>query len=336
MYGTEPFLAQCLHSVFLQNFDSFEVIVLSDASRGKDEKGRNGKKITKSVYKECRKIRKERKLPDVSIRFIEHRENMGLVEVRRSLLYYAQGKYISYIDSDDLLEPGALKSLFDAAEKFDADIVQGRSTAGVFRSDGLFIPAKKNLYANITIGTISGYDIIKTFLNAGELSGVLWAKLFQKSLLEKAFEQIPHIECNMTEDFLLFFFISYYAKKYAGIDSPVYRYRVLSGMSSSRKIDSIKKIRMVCSTASVFAVIFESNELKALEENEINCVRRFSSFYLSDNIRQLRETVIPELRQEARAMLCEYWGSGFVEKVEKVLLAEEEAKSGEETQDFQK
>ena len=140
----------------------------------------------------------------------------------------------------------------------------------------------------------------------------------------------------MTEDFLLFFFISYYAKKYAGIDSPVYRYRIQSGMSSSRKIDSIKKIRMVCSTASVFAVIFESNELKALEENEINCVRRFSSFYLSDNIRQLRVTVIPELRQEARAMLCEYWGAGFVEKVEKVLLAEEEAKSGEETQNFQK
>ena len=258
MYGTEPLLAQCLRSVFLQNFDSFEVIVLSDASRGKDEKGRCGKKITKLVYKECRKIRKENGLADIPVRFIEHRENMGLVEVRRSLLFYAQGKYISYVDSDDVMEEGALKAFFAAAETHDADIVQGRSTAGVFKPDGSFVPSQKNIYSNITIGSVCGYDIIKTFLNGGVLSGVLWAKLIKKSLLEKVFEQIPHIECNMTEDFLLFFFISYYAEKYVGIDNPVYRYRVQSGMSSARKIDSIKKIRMVCSTASVFTVIFES------------------------------------------------------------------------------
>ena len=322
MYGTEPLLAQCLRSVFLQNFDSFEVIVLSDASRGKDEKGRCGKKITKLVYKECRKIRKENGLADIPVRFIEHRENMGLVEVRRSLLFYAQGKYISYVDSDDVMEEGALKAFFAAAETHDADIVQGRSTAGVFKPDGSFVPSQKNIYSNITIGSVCGYDIIKTFLNGGGLSGVLWAKLIKKSLLEKVFEQIPHIECNMTEDFLLFFFISYYAEKYVGIDNPVYRYRVQSGMSSARKIDSIKKIRMVCSTASVFTVIFESKEFKTLEENEINCVRRFSSIYLAENIKQLKDNVIPELREQARAMLCDYWGESFVEKVEKAYLDE--------------
>ncbi|EID86259.1 hypothetical protein MSI_02150 [Treponema sp. JC4] len=56
--------------------------MLSDASRGKDENGPNGRKITKLTYNECRKIRKTRGLPDINVRFIEHRENMGLVEVR--------------------------------------------------------------------------------------------------------------------------------------------------------------------------------------------------------------------------------------------------------------
>ncbi len=319
MYGTEPLLAQCLRSVFLQDFDSFEVIVLSDASHGKDENGRNGKKITKTVYKECRKLRKEKGLSDIKVRFIEHRENMGLVEVRRSLMFYALGTYIAYVDSDDVLEEGALKSLFVAAQEYQADIVQGRSTTGAFLSDGTFVPAEKNLYAKITVGTVSGYDILKTWIHDGNLSGVLWAKLIRRDLLKKVFESIPHIECNMAEDFLIFFFTSFYAKKYVGIDTPVYRYRAASGISSARKIDSIKKLRMVCSTASVFTVISESKELKSLEEPEVMCVRRLAPVYLKNNILQLRKTVVPELQQKAHAMLCDYWGTGFVEKVEKIM-----------------
>ena len=57
------------------------------------------------------------------MRFYEHRENMGLVEVRRSLSYYAQGKYVTFVDSDDVMEEGSLKALYAAAESNNADIV---------------------------------------------------------------------------------------------------------------------------------------------------------------------------------------------------------------------
>ena len=321
LYGTEPLLAQCLRSVFLQDFNSFEVIVLSDASRGKDEKGRNGKKITRQVFKECNKIRKEKGLAKISVRFIEHRENMGLVEVRRSLMFYAQGEYVSYIDSDDVMVQGALKALYEAAENQNADIVQGRSIAGMFDAAGNFIPADKNIYSNITIGSVCGHDIQRSWLIEGGIAGVLWSKLYRRVLLEKAFESIPHIECNMVEDFLISFFTTFYAKKYFGIDNQVYLYRVQSGMSSKRKIDSIKKIRMVCSTASVFATIAESQELKALDESEVNCVRRYSTYYLKDNIKQLQDNVIPELKSTAHDLLCEYWGEAFVSRIEKSMAA---------------
>ncbi|MCR5724179.1 MAG: hypothetical protein K6G80_03740, partial [Treponema sp.] len=119
--------------------------------------------------------------------------------------------------------------------------------------------------------------------------------------------------------FLIFFFTSFYATTYIGIDLPVYRYRAKSGMSSARQIDSVKKLRMVCSTASVFAVIAESEELKALSESEVQCVRHLSSVYLADNIRQLRETVVPALQPEAHELLCEFWGKNYVEIIEKAV-----------------
>ena len=52
VYDTEPFLERCLRSAAEQDFDNFEIVVASDASRGKDARGRNAKKIVKAIKEE--------------------------------------------------------------------------------------------------------------------------------------------------------------------------------------------------------------------------------------------------------------------------------------------
>ena len=83
VYDTEPYLSQCLLSVLSQDFDSFEIVIVSDASCGRDEKGWKAKKIINQTQKECNRIRKSKGLKPVPITFIENRENRGLIEVRR-------------------------------------------------------------------------------------------------------------------------------------------------------------------------------------------------------------------------------------------------------------
>ena len=61
VFDTEPYLAQCLLSVYTQDFSDFEVVVVSDASRGKDEKGRTAKKIVKMAQKYCDRFRKKKR-----------------------------------------------------------------------------------------------------------------------------------------------------------------------------------------------------------------------------------------------------------------------------------
>ena len=116
VYDTEPFLERCLRSAAEQDFDNFEIVVASDASRGKDARGRNAKKIVKAVQKECDKARKSQGRPRVAFKFVEHSENRGLIEVRRSLCHEASGLYITQLDSDDELEAGALRALWSAAK----------------------------------------------------------------------------------------------------------------------------------------------------------------------------------------------------------------------------
>ena len=335
LFDTEPFLAQCLRSVSRQDFSDFEVVVVSDASHGRDEKGRSGKKIVKLAQKECDRLRKEKNLPPVPFRFIEHKENRGLIEVRRTLCYEARGIYMTQLDSDDELAEGALSALYRAAtengESFD--IVHGTSRAGRFDEEGNFTPSKENRYGTIYYGQITGREIFRHWLLKKEFTANTWGKLIKRQLWQKAYENIPYTECNMADDILLFFFLAQYAESYKGIHDNVYRYRMNSGMSSGRRIDSLNKWKMICTTASVFTVLSQWAEQKCEPDNsspalppllpdEIYAVRQMTSFYLCNNIKQLREAVLPELQADARAMLCEYWGQSFVEKMEAEMNAQ--------------
>ena len=324
LFDTEPFLAQCLRSVSRQDFSDFEVVIVSDASRGRDEKGRAAKKIVKLAQKECDLLRKEKNLPPVPFRFVEHRENRGLIEVRRTLAFEACGFYMTQLDSDDQMEEGGLTALYTAATENNAsfDIVHGTSTAGTFDKGGNFLPAKENRYGTIFYGEIFDRELFRSWLIDGKFTANTWGKLIKRDLWLRAYENIPYTECNMADDVLLFFFLAQYAKSCRGIEAKVYRYRTNSGMSSARKIDNLHKWKMICSTASVFTVIsqwIQAHE-KELLSDEIERIRGMTRFYIANNLRQLHESVIPELKEEAHSLLCEYWGAHFVESVEKAML----------------
>lgn len=321
VFQTEPYLAACLRSVYMQDFDSFEVVVLSDRSPGKDEKGRSAKKIVRLVQKECDGWRKSHNLPPVKIRFLEHRENRGCVEVRRTLVYESKGKYLAMIDSDDEYMEGALSCLYEAAVSQDADIVHGTFVSGEYDSEGIFHATAETKCGRIFYGTKEGLDIARSWFS-GLFNGNVCGKLIEKVVYEKAFEQIPYTECNMADDLLIFFFVGMNARRYVGIENKIYRYRINSGMSSHRKIDTLKKWKMICTSSSVFSII--SQWLKEyndglLSPSDIEHLGKVTLSYLANNIRQLRASVIPELQEEAKLMLYDFWGENFVKKVENAL-----------------
>ena len=120
VYGTEKILRKCLDSVAMQDFAEKEIVVVSDASCGVNEKGEDAKKIVK-------KFAKETKVPVV---FREHLNNLGILETRRDLLSFSSGDFIFYIDSDDYLEgSNAISFLYNEAQRTNADIVNSTAIA---------------------------------------------------------------------------------------------------------------------------------------------------------------------------------------------------------------
>ena len=311
VFHAEGTLQRCLDSVWKQNqeFTDWEVLVVNDGSSGWDDCGRKCKKIVKD-------FRKAHKLSKKQVIYLEHRSNLGLLEARRTLVEAAHSNFILMLDSDDYLLPGALKTLYEAECKSGADIVHAGAESV------LELQEKIN---NVYEGTLNGPEIFNGFLVKNNHVGFLWAKLIRRELYLEALSYIPFTRCVFAEDFLQYFLISYFAKKYVGIKKPVYHYSVESGISSSKKITDLERWVQVCSTANVFTILFEAVKefpakgLEPLSQEQMEALRFLSRSYLVNNIKQMRAQIIPELQSQAREILCDCWGEDFVEMMEKAL-----------------
>ncbi len=103
VYNTEEYLEKCLSSLVASTFKNLEFIIIDDGSTD------NSPAICDEFHKNN---------PDRNITVI-HKANEGLSAVRNLGLTIARGKYITYCDSDDWVEPELFEALVSAAEKND-------------------------------------------------------------------------------------------------------------------------------------------------------------------------------------------------------------------------
>ena len=108
VYNVEKYLAVCLESLLIQTFTDFEVIVVDDCSTD------NSLAIAESYL--------ERFGGRLKIFSLE--ENTGSGAVPRNVgLEVASGKYVYFVDDDDLLIDIALDTLFNYTEEYQAQVV---------------------------------------------------------------------------------------------------------------------------------------------------------------------------------------------------------------------
>lgn len=105
IYNVAEYLPKCIDSILAQTFTDFEMILVNDGSKD------DSPAICEEYAKRDERIR------------VVHKPNGGLSDARNEGMKYASGKYISFIDSDDFIEPEMLECCVNALHKADADIV---------------------------------------------------------------------------------------------------------------------------------------------------------------------------------------------------------------------
>lgn len=105
LYNAENYIGACIKSILDQEMTDFEIIIIDDGSTD------NGYQICADYAQDDSRV-KLFKVP-----------NGGPAKARNFALSKASGKYIEFVDSDDILLPGALMKLKKIADKTDAELL---------------------------------------------------------------------------------------------------------------------------------------------------------------------------------------------------------------------
>lgn len=210
IYNVEQYLCLCLNSVCGQTYKNVEIILVDDGS-------------TDSSSSICDEYANK----DKRIKVI-HKCNGGLSDARNAGLKIANGKYIAFIDSDDIISTHMIENLYNACVESGSKI----SVCKFIYFNGLICEDEVLNPSNTFV--ISGKQYIEmVYKGKGEMFAfTAWNKLYDKSLFD--LNNIKYPINKYYEDTEVTNKLFYMSDKVVCIEDALYFYRIREGSITSK------------------------------------------------------------------------------------------------------
>ena len=220
LYNAENFIRQCLVSVLASEFEDYEVILIDDCS-------------TDNGVEEVEKL-----LPHFSgrLKIFRTEKNSGGAGVPRNLgIKNSSGKYITFIDNDDMILPTALENFFAVTEETGADVIHTEKCLGFRYVEGQNF-SRNDLQNVFTDKNISGTETVATEtpdLNdrigrytLNQFGWLPWGKFFRRDFLTENKIEFPQLA--LSEDMIFCFKCLCLAKNYVRVPfaANIHRFRI--------------------------------------------------------------------------------------------------------------
>ena len=196
VYNLEKYLPRCLDALVNQTLQDIEILCVDDGSTDS----------APQIIEEYAKM-----YPDKIKTF--HKQNGGEFTTRNYGLQRAKGEYVTFVDTDDYVEPNWAEKLYTAAKENDADL----AVCGFERID---LETNKVVATNMTnfgntVKEINPKDDFILFINPAP-----WNKIYKRDKI-KDLEFLPFRGFNDT-----MFLASFYTrmKKIAFVPDVLYHY----------------------------------------------------------------------------------------------------------------
>jgi len=198
-YNAEQYLSGCLDSISGQSFSDWELIIAEDGSS--DSTG---------------EIARNASANDPRIRVISM-DKKGVSAARNACIKAARGRYLAFVDADDLILPDYLAELYVHAEQTGADITQ---CSFLFEQED----GNKEPDLNGVDGIFSGReDIMNACFQGshGDIRVSVWAKLFRRDTFK---DNIFDTDLRINEDAYYVYECCKKADIVCCFSDPLYRY----------------------------------------------------------------------------------------------------------------
>lgn len=160
VYNVEKYIRRCLDSLVNQDCScSYEIIIINDGSQ-------DGSAEIIGEFEQNYDF----------IRAISQ-ENAGVSAARNRGIAEAKGKYVALVDSDDFVEPGYISTMYELAEKYDADIVQCRYRNFFEKSQ-----SSMNILLSHRKGVSDGEKALGNLITDITVRSYPWNKLYKRSI----------------------------------------------------------------------------------------------------------------------------------------------------------
>ena len=157
VYNTEKYIRRCIESAMCQSYDNLEIVVVDDGS----------KDSSLSIIQEL--ANKDKRIKEYS-----KTNEKNIAKTRNYLLERVNGKYFTFLDSDDYLNKNHILNLYNNMVKYDSDI----SVCGYFINFFRW----KRFSLGIRNGSMNKDDLLGNVIITTKFNVSLWNKLFKSEL----------------------------------------------------------------------------------------------------------------------------------------------------------
>lgn len=227
VYNSGKYIADCLDHVLAQTVRDLELLCIDDGST--DQSATILDRYARS---------------DSRIKVV-HQSNSGVSAARNAGLSLAKGEFITFVDSDDTLDPNMYAHLLELITCHSADIAHCGYRKIFLDGSSRDVGGTNELLIQ------NSMEAAKCLLSGQHFTGGLWNKLYRSRLFE-------HIrfdtELKMNEDVLINAAIFQKAEKIVFHDVPLYHYYERAGSSCSAMAEQKKKEDSVLAAERIFSL----------------------------------------------------------------------------------
>lgn len=293
VYNVEKYLRECVDSILSQTYSNFEIILVDDGS-------------TDNSGKICDDYAKNLKVKVI------HKQNAGLGLARNSGIEIADGKYITFIDSDDYWDKNALKELMDVMKSECADTCIGGYTR-VNNEGVVLLKEKPELQIFSTNEEVRELFFPRLMGSAPTKKDAfrpsVWNAVYSLDIIREHKLKFPSERVYIAEDIMFDLDYYLYANKVVTVPSPGYCYRVTPGsLTQKYKADRFEKVIFL------YRAVFEKLKEYGYDNECMLRAKRQFFVYLRSSIKQEKVEVSKLSKKDALKNIREICNSSFTKE----------------------
>ncbi len=287
VYNVEKYIRMAMDSALAQTYHSIEFLILDDC----------GTDSSMHIIREYQKMHSRGK----DIRIVRQPRNMGIGEARNLIVHEASGRYLYFMDGDDMIAPNTIQLLYEHARRYNAQLVYGsyeriENFDGETKREQVCYPAMQFLEADeFATYVYRQYDGIQA---------MIWNILIDIRVYRE--NGLRYLPINYWEDFVFTMDLPTYVTRVVLLPDVTYSYFCRYGsLSNFQKRDHIDKAEI---EKTIDAMNFlKGNSLRIKEKTYFPCRMykvMMTDFYIVCSILRNKDIISPSFsNMEIREVL---------------------------------